>query len=365
MRISTVEILRYDLPLARPLTVKGKAINTRSGMIIRLGDADGHVGYGEAAPLPGFHNETIANVIRQLLDIKPFLTDAQVPNDVRYLQGAFGKWLRGLPLLPTVRYGIELAALNLTADSKGMLLHELIGDSFHNEVVVNGLLSGSAEAVLQQAEELTRAGYRSIKLKVGRGSVSSDAALVKQVRSVINEDVSLRLDANCALTLAEAVRFGKLISRLDIEYIEEPLKNCKNLGRFYEQTGIGIALDESLSQIFQQDLKKDPGTKAIVLKPCFAGGLEETVRYIRWAVREGIAPVLSSAFNSGIALAGLAQIAAVFTPKDIAMGLDTFRWLQQDLLVKPFDVSCGSLDVRQIGRATRNIRTDLLRSEVL
>ena len=69
---------------------------------------------------------------------------------------------------------------------------------------------------------------------------------------------------------------------------------------------------------------------------------------MKHAKKANIMPVLSSPFNSGLGLAFIAQIAAVFSPQDVAVGLDTFRWFKQDIF--DFHVSNGFADIHEIGK---------------
>ena len=59
MKIAEIRLQRYTLELARSLTIKGRVLEKRSGLILSLIDSNGQIGYGEIAPLPFLHKETI------------------------------------------------------------------------------------------------------------------------------------------------------------------------------------------------------------------------------------------------------------------------------------------------------------------
>ncbi|MHC4221508.1 MAG: hypothetical protein ACYST9_03725, partial [Planctomycetota bacterium] len=103
MKVVDFKIKRYDLPLAKPLTIKGKTIHQRSGVIIFLTDADGFVGCGETAPLPGLHKETLSDAISQLKSLKKI-----IPGQLK-------------DLFSSVRLGIEMAIFNLQRQTDNAL----------------------------------------------------------------------------------------------------------------------------------------------------------------------------------------------------------------------------------------------------
>ena len=59
MKIAEIRLQRYTLELARSLTIKGHALENRTGLILSVIDSTGQIGYGEIAPLPFLHKETI------------------------------------------------------------------------------------------------------------------------------------------------------------------------------------------------------------------------------------------------------------------------------------------------------------------
>jgi O-succinylbenzoate synthase len=128
----------------------------------------------------------------------------------------------------------------------------------------------------------------------------------------------------------EAVAFAEGIAEVPIAYIEEPLRDPAQLSMLASQTGLPIALDESLVGMPVAALQVHDYVSAIVLKPTVLGGLIHTLRMARMAQSLGITPVLSAAFETGIGLRTLVALAACLG--DTPVGLDTYRWLADDIL---------------------------------
>ena len=360
MKVVAIYALRYDLPLVSPMKLAKEVISSRQGFIICLESEESFIGYGEIAPLPGLHNEDIKEALRQLNRIKPELINSKIPEDIMMLKGGFGRWLGKYNLVPTVRFGIEMAVLDLCAKAEDKALYKLLSKSSHRIVPVNGLISGDPEQIRERALKLVGEGYETLKIKVGRLPLASDIMAVRSVCEALGDGVKIRLDANRSWSLADALRFCKSVSKYNIDYIEEPVGKPEELTKFCEDSGMPVALDESLCRAEPKKLKLPRGVKALILKPCVLGGLERTAEFVMYAKAYGLIPVISSAFYSGLTLCALAQFAAAYLHPNVAVGLDTYKLLGEDLLGKRFSTNIGCVDAQKAYCWSKTIRFDLL-----
>jgi O-succinylbenzoate synthase len=350
LSIARVGLRGYDLPLRRPIRVGGAPLARRSGILVLLEDREGNTGIGETAPLPGLHEESAADALRQLRELAPSLAGARVPADCPALEHAFADWLAPHGLHPSVRFGVEGAVLALVAAARGTDLPRLLGREPATHVRINGLLEGDPETVLQEASHLRFAGYGALKLKVGRGTPDEEARLVGDVRRVVGDDIALRLDANRAWELDAAVAFARRVRPARIEYVEEPLRNPEELPRFFAMTGVPVALDETLGTRSPGDgAGAFPGVAAFVLKPEALGGFERTMAWVRCAAGRGIQPVISAAFPAAAGLALEAAFAAAAAPGTVH-GLGTFAALAEDLARRPIAAPGGEIEVAALPR---------------
>src|SRR5205807_6047047 len=92
------------------------------------------------------------------------------------------------------------------------------------------------------AAELVRQGFRCVKVKVGAGD---DVARVKAVRTAVGPEVAVRLDANGAWSLDEAVRKLDALVPAQPELIEEPVRGLGALRELRARTSLALAIDES------------------------------------------------------------------------------------------------------------------------
>jgi L-alanine-DL-glutamate epimerase-like enolase superfamily enzyme len=87
------------------------------------------------------------------------------------------------------------------------------------------LAAGPPEEVAESARAGLRAGYACFKLKVG---LPDDAERVAAVREAIGPWPALRVDANGAWSVDEAVPRSASIEEHDLEFVEQP---CRTLAR--------------------------------------------------------------------------------------------------------------------------------------
>ncbi|MEW6637574.1 MAG: o-succinylbenzoate synthase [Actinomycetota bacterium] len=336
MRLAAFELFRYSLPLTEPLILKSAALREREGVLLRLIGEDGREGWGEASPLPGFSRESTEEATEQLRDL------AARSLEDRVLPG----WEAGTTarLCPSARFAFELAALGLLAGASEKRLSELLSPRPREAVPVNALLSGDPERVLADAAHLRAEGYGAFKLKVGAREVGEDAALVRELGGMLG-GAALRLDANRAWDLEEGREFARAVSGTRIEYVEEPLSDPGLLPGLARETGLPVALDESLAGLEPEDLRAHRYARAVVLKPTLIGGISRALRFARAALEAGLTPVVSSAYETGIGTSALVALAAAVGEEPVPAGLDTYRRLAGDVIHPRLDLA-PTVDVR-------------------
>ena len=328
MNVTGYEIYQYRLPLRQPFMVFNQPVAFREGLIIRLLTAEGFCGVGEAAPLPGLSEETFKKTIFQLKNLRARLLNFPIPSDVKEYQKTFSKepWINHCA---SVRFAIEMAALHLMSQINKQVPAEFLKCPPISNVLVAGLLQGTPDEIKSQANRLLNEGFNVFKLKIGSRNIPLDVKKVQLVRELIGSTRKLRLDANQAWSMVEAVAFCQNAGLEGIEFIEEPLKETSGLEQFICQTGCPVALDESIQKQDPEKFIFPDGVKFIVVKPTIVGGIVKTFQWIARALKEKKGVVISSVFESGVAGRMLANLAS-FSP--LAAGLGTQEWLAQDLL---------------------------------
>jgi O-succinylbenzoate synthase len=73
------------------------------------------------------------------------------------------------------------------------------------------------------------------------------------------------------------------------------------------------------------------------------------------ALRLGMTPVVSSAYESGVGTAALVALAAGIGDHPVPAGLDTYRALADDVLDTPLGLPAPSVDVGETAVASRAV----------
>ncbi len=342
----------YRLPLTAPLVLKGVEHTERTGALVRLEGENGQVGWGDVAPLPGFSAETLDEALADVRRAIGLFAEHTPGPDWMNPDGSLHRALDDLALAPSARFGLDLAAFHLAAEIAGRTLAEAIHPDPEVAVPINALLIGEPDSILDEAERFVAAGYRTLKLKVGRSGLEEEVALVRTLNER-HPDVALRLDANQEWTMDEAMHFAEGIKGCTLDYIEEPLHNPDDLSVLWFDTQLPIALDESLLGTDPAGLQGKGWAKAAVLKPTLLGGVARVLRFARQARLLSIRPVLSGAFESGVAMRGHVALAAA--TGGAPAGLDPYNRLAADVLTPRLPLDRPSIDIPTFFRSEHEV----------
>lgn len=331
MKIEGIRLFSYALKLKKPLMMKNHLHKERVGLIVELMDDNQNFGYGEAAPFPGLHYESLATIIDQIQTLKPYLMNINLSN--------FDILNPDLPECSAIlRFAIEWAIIDLLSKVKINSPAAVLNKNYERRVFINPILTGDIDSITEQAKVIKKFGPLSVKIKVGFRALEDDIFLVKEIDDIFENKVGLRLDANRSWSINQAVTFGLGVLSTNLEYIEEPLNDISLLEDFYKQTGILYALDETLTDnsISDADVINMKGIAAFIIKPSVIGSLKNITNWITQAEKKNIYCVFSNTFESGIGLWSNAHLAAAFSNKNVAHGLDTYSWFTNDLISPAF-----------------------------
>ena len=361
MKLTHFDIFHYRLPLARPLTSGDSSVGEREGMLLRVRESSGAYGWGECAPMASVNVETTDIALDQLKELRTWAFGRALPVSLTNLDGDFDRWLNKIILAPSVRCAFETACLQMVAMASDRTLVSLLGGEASGSIKVNGLIDLSQRDAVEKAAALRESGYEAFKLKVGRQTIEQDIVAVHEIRQAVGGGVALRLDANQLWTAQSLLAVWNEVQPCDIDYFEEPVPDISNLLGYLDkrEASLPLGLDESLTLASADELAGSPHVTALVMKPT-ALGLERTAALTSKAREAGKTAVISSAFESSVGMSALVQVAAALADPDVAMGLDTGRWLEADLLSSPVASEHGRIAVDALPAIPKRIRSDFL-----
>ena len=295
----------------------------RCGLEICVG-AGGYTGWGEASPLPGYSNDTLASATHTItaLDPKSFRIDSSAPwsSIVALVQ-------RYVPVSePAVRFALETALANLMSQILECSFIDILGGQKTSAQGVAELVADLDEAI-ELTEGALTLGAEAIKLKVGRrGQLQAELEVAKNLKDRWPQ-LNLRLDANQAF-VEDTPLVLKRFDTIGFTLFEEPGPPSTWLG----ETGPAfqrIALDESLRSP-EADMLLDRGASqigAVVLKPVVLGGLSSAINWSERAANYGIPSIVSHTLGGPIEAASLRSLSVVLPHASVPQGLGLERAL--------------------------------------
>ena len=349
-----LELRPYQRPFRNPLQTAHGLWSVREGILLRLIDDEGHVGYGEIAPIPWFGTETLPvaltfcqSIASDFWQNHTTLTESDIPSH-----------------LPASQFGLASAWANLQRSR--ISPPPPLSPSASPSICA---LLPTGKAALTTWPRLWKQGFRTFKWKIGVADISQECRWLEALITQLPPQARLRLDANGGLTLSEAIQlldrcdqlnqvgphpkslsprerdFEKIPFRLpsphgrgaggegQIECLEQPLPpdQFAAMQTLAQQFRTPLALDESVATVAQLEGHHWRGWDGLwVVKPAIAGWPDR----LRHFWRQHSPPIIfSSVFETPIgrqAALTLAQDYAQAVPSSLALGFGTLGWFEDD-----------------------------------
>jgi L-alanine-DL-glutamate epimerase-like enolase superfamily enzyme len=300
-----LETERRTLRLARALETSYGSIAERELLIVRLSDEDGSIGYGEAAPLEPYDGVSIERAAAALDAYAPVLAGSGEMNGAQVLEAC-----RRVDDLPIGLAAVDMALWDRAGRRAGKPVAALLSDTPAAEVSVNATLTALDRAGCgEQAARAVAAGYGCLKVKVG---VADDAGRVAAVRAAAGPEVALRLDANGAWDVEEAVRMIDVLSPAGLELVEEPTHGLQAMREVRERVAVRVSIDETAGE---RGALASGVADAVCLKVGRCGGIAGLVAAATLVRLAGAEVYLASTLDGPLGVAAALQAAAALASR--------------------------------------------------
>lgn len=298
MRITGIETFPLRL---RPVKVGYRAEDELSKVamvgtvIVRITTDAGISGYGEAATIRSYFNQTLGTLLDWLEAYAVALVGANPmqPSGIeRLMDGVSGQHPPGCQ---PARASIDMAVHDIIGKARGCPVYEVLGGAYRTEFeLLTNLYEESPDAKAAAASDFVAAGFRGLKVKVGdsiilHGKSVANLELEKEklraTLAVVPEDVYVDADANQSWGSAK-LAIG-VVEDLLREYfhpnlsLEQPLHHLDLAGHAYVRHAlpIPIILDESVvSPEAMLQIVRQEAADRVVLKVGRVGGLRNARR---------------------------------------------------------------------------------------
>jgi O-succinylbenzoate synthase len=333
VRIASVEVIPYALPFKEPYVTARGVLRRREMVLLRVRDAEGVVGLGEAVPLALRGGVGLAEVVAEL---------------------------EGWAERQTTE-GLSAPSLCAVTTAKADLLGRRAADQGgggDEAIPCNAtLVAGEPEAVAADAERWAQDGFTTFKLKLGAESAKSplepefsrtragDVAQVRAVREAVGPSARIRVDVNAAWDLETAKeRLGEL-EPYGIELAEQPVGTLEELADLAASTSIPLAADESVASLEEAERAVAMGACAYTgIKLSKVGGPE-----VALAIADVLPAFITSALDGPVGIAAGAQVALSLAETThperlhLAHGLATQRLFAETIAAVECELRAGML----------------------
>lgn len=312
--------LRMDVQLLQ-LRTRHPFIIARGGQSdyrtvwVRLTDADGTEGWGEAAPTR-FYGETAESAVAAL----DFYGTA-LPDDPLDLENAERRWETMLRGNAAARSALSSALHDLAGKRLGVPVYRLWGldrCAAPRSSFTIGLDSPERiRAKVQEAEQ-----YPVLKVKLG---TDRDLEVLQTIRGATDKEI--RVDANCGWTVKGSIRMLPVLQEFGVTVLEQPLPpdDLDGLAAVTAQSDIPVIADESC--VTSADIPPLVGrVDGINIKLAKCGSLREALRMIAIARAHGMMVMVGCMIESSLGITAAAHL----TPLVDLVDLDGAALLAND-----------------------------------
>jgi o-succinylbenzoate synthase len=193
------------------------------------------------------------------------------------------------------------------------------------------------------------AGCGTAKVKVAEPgqTLADEQVRLEAVRDALGPDGRIRIDANGAWSVDQAVRAIRVLDRAagGLEYVEQPVASVEDLARVRRLVDVPVAADESIRRAEDPYLVRDLAAADVaVLKVQPLGGVRACLRI---AEDIGMPVVVSSALETSVGIAAGVALAAALPELPFACGLATVQMLADDVADVSLLPVAGELPVRR------------------
>ncbi|HEY3079452.1 MAG TPA: o-succinylbenzoate synthase [Chloroflexota bacterium] len=344
MRIRRVVWRGYRVPFRRPYQAAHGTLTHREGLLLSVELDDGTVGLGEVAPLAGFGGGRLGDCLVVLRAWASHFV-GRCPDEARFQLARLAEHNTHVAAL---HCGLDTALLDAQTTSAGVALAERLGQVRRRQVPLNATVAaGSAAAAAAAGRAAVLEGFRCVKLKAGlERSVEAELNRIARVREAVGPGVELRLDANGAWSVGQAIELLRLARELGVALAEQPVAahDLEGMARVRRAVDVPIGADEAVTGLAAaQAVLAAEAADVLIVKPTVVGGLRPAGRIVEAAGARGVGVIVTSTLETGVGLAGALQLAATLPEPPLACGLATGSLLASDLLETPLAARGGAM----------------------
>ncbi|MEM7160414.1 MAG: enolase C-terminal domain-like protein [Myxococcota bacterium] len=362
MRIDRVRLHRLQIPFKGSFGHALSSRNCSDAVFVELSDEQGGVGWGETLPRAYVTGETIDSVLERSAPQLAARLRGQTFEDRAQVEAWIRKTLPEIGRDLGTFGGFEVALLDLAGRRLGFSVAEVLGEP-RGPSLPPGVIIGFEVATADLRKHCIGLRWKKrthVKVKVG---LDDDAERLAIISKGMGADVKLRLDANAAWGVDEAVERLQSFGGIPIASIEQPVpaEDLAGLRAIRERTGIAVMADESVCSLADaQRLVAEQAADIFNVRPGKHGGVIASLQIVECARAAGIDVHLGTLVGESGVLSRVAELFGHCVPGFACLdgkGQNRFL-LAEDVLAHTNAESSGTMQVPDLDRPGLGVDVD-------
>jgi mandelate racemase len=225
LKIRGIRVRAVVAPVNRPLATSIGAVTAAPLLLLDLQTDGGIVGRAYLFALNKAHLAPIAKLVEAMAEMVK--GDEVAPVELEKKLRARYALLGVHNIVLFAMSGIDMAAWDALGQAQGLPLVRLLGGAPRPVPAYNsnGLGLLPLKDLPREATSLVKEGFKAVKLRLGRPRAKDDIEALRVVKKAIGGDVTLMVDFNQGLSVAEALKRAHLIDEEGgVGWIEEPIR---------------------------------------------------------------------------------------------------------------------------------------------
>ncbi|NVJ86527.1 MAG: dipeptide epimerase [Algoriphagus sp.] len=295
----------FDLPLKHRFTIAHQSRDVQDTLIVKL-EEDGIFGLGEATSNP-YYEVTVEGMTTSLEKFRSIVETQNWthPSELwelgkaHFSEDAFAQC------------ALDMAAWDFYSKKLGKKLYEVL--NLNPTHIPQSNFTIGIDSVEKMVAKMKEVNWPIYKIKLG---TDHDLEIVKALRK--ETDAVFRIDANCAWTPEQTIRNSEELSKLGVEFMEQPLprEDWEGMKEVYKHSKLPVMADESC--MVESDVKRCQGLfHAINVKLVKAGGITPGIRMIQEAKSLGMKTMVGCMTESSVGISAIAHLAPMLDYVDM------------------------------------------------
>ncbi len=310
LKIESIEGISVTIPGRAQILTSYGSLRSWARTIVKVTTDNGIVGWGDVSAR--IKPEALKTFEAALRGTSPWSTSVIA---ARIRNWNYYPWQALEPVIA----GIEMACLDIQGKAAQVPVYELLGGKVRDTIAVSGYLfyshandDGTEEVhspgdVVDLARRwVERYGFGTLKLKGGYFSPETDRDTLAALRETFGRDMRLRLDPQGSWTVATAIRIGRELDKLGLEYFEDPCWGIPSMATVRRAVETPLSTNMCVTKFEEFGPGLSAGAVDIVLSDLwYWGGMRPTIELDRMCAATGLDIGIHSGTELGIGWAAM------------------------------------------------------------